>query len=76
MSIVSVIKIVSTISSDNLSSAFEENIPCVAATVTDSAPFYLATLAAFDIVPAVSIISSIINICLFASSPTTDTTSD
>ena len=39
MSIVSVIKIESTISSDNLSSALEENIPCVAATVTDSAPF-------------------------------------
>ena len=45
MSIVSVIKIESTISSDNLSSALEENIPCVAATVTESAPFSLATLA-------------------------------
>ena len=59
----SVINIESTISSDSFSTALEDNIPWVAATVTDRAPFSLATLAAFEIVPAVSIISSIINTC-------------
>ena len=42
-------------SSDSLSIALEDKMPCVAATVTDKAPFSFATLAAFEIVPAVSV---------------------
>ena len=54
----------------NRSIAGPDNTGCVATATTDKAPLSIAVLAALQIVPAVSIISSIIKTCLFLRLPT------
>jgi hypothetical protein len=61
--------------SSNLSTAGPDKTGCVATAITDNAPLSIAVFAALHIVPAVSIISSIIKTCLFFKSPTRFTTS-
>ena len=61
--------ILSTGASCNFSTEPSENIPCVAATLTDKAPRSFKILEAAAIVPPVSIMSSNRIACLSSTSP-------